>query len=77
VGARGWGGNGIAFSPLMLQMHRFGGWRTIDGGIYRFQHSIHISGEIVVPEAQYPIPLSLKPAGASFISFMKIIASVL
>jgi hypothetical protein len=61
----------------MLQCHGLCRRRPINGGIYCFQHAVHICGEIVVPESQHAITLSFKPSGARFVSLATIVTVML
>src|SRR5262249_14892265 len=50
---------------------------TVNGGIYGFQHAVHVSSQIIVPEAHDAIAFGFKPAGPRVVALTRIVVTVL
>src|SRR5262249_583612 len=79
--APGWGDGGTSRHgrrvASMLQRPSLCRGRSVDGGIDRLQHAVHVPGEIVIPKTHHPIAFALRPARARIIALADVVVPML
>jgi hypothetical protein len=67
----------MASMPPVLQGLYFGITRAIERRINRFQHTVHVGGQLIIPESDDSIALRFQPSSSSFVACVVRVSIVL